>query len=346
MGLFSWLFGKKKKKKEEKTETEKAKKVVVTNANTVAGSPASTAGVVVDTEEGEVEGPAGVSPDVGETKKPKPETAEEKTVEKNIEKVKKKETSKSSPKPEKSPGTKKGTSSGGKYEVFPEADFHKFRLKASNGAILVVSQGYTSKRGAKSGINTFKKNVKSGNFEITTDKSGYSHFTLYTKNGARIVAVGELYDSVSDAKSAVESVKKFHDTDKVETLDELPKDEVREEKVELKPVEEKDTGTYEIYEEDGEWFFRLKASNGEVLLISQGYTSKSGCLSGLDTAKSAIEEGAFTVTRDSQDRYQFKLYGSNNQALLTGQSYGSKDRAISAMNSVRRFGLKADIEEQ
>ena len=44
----------------------------------------------------------------------------------------------------------------GKYEVFPEEDEFKYRLKANNGEVLIVSNGYTSRAGAKRGIETLR----------------------------------------------------------------------------------------------------------------------------------------------------------------------------------------------
>jgi uncharacterized protein YegP (UPF0339 family) len=45
-------------------------------------------------------------------------------------------------------------------------------------------------------------------------------------------------------------------------------------------------GTFELYtDKSGEYRFRLKASNGEVIAISEGYSSKSGALSGIESVR-------------------------------------------------------------
>ncbi|WP_334148766.1 YegP family protein [Microbacterium sp.] len=45
-------------------------------------------------------------------------------------------------------------------------------------------------------------------------------------------------------------------------------------------------GTFELYtDKAGEYRFRLKASNGEVIAISEGYSSKSGALSGIESVR-------------------------------------------------------------
>lgn len=45
-------------------------------------------------------------------------------------------------------------------------------------------------------------------------------------------------------------------------------------------------GKFELYtDKSGEYRFRLKASNGEVIAISEGYSSKSGALSGIESVR-------------------------------------------------------------
>jgi len=233
----------------------------------------------------------------------------------------------------------------GKYEVFQEAGSYKYRLKASNGEVLAVSLRYTTEKGAFSGIETFKKNVENGVFEVYKDKSGFAQYHLYTANKARAIMVGEFYPNEKQAESAVESVKKFFNTDKIDTIAKLPDDEVREELVEYEKIDEVSTGKYEIYNEDKSYLIRLKANNAQVLFVSQGYSSKASAKSGLETIRTAIAEKRFTVSRDKQNRYQFNLYSATNQLILTGETYPVKSSCISAINSVRKFGLKAKVVE-
>jgi hypothetical protein len=233
----------------------------------------------------------------------------------------------------------------GKYEIFPEAGLFKYRLKASNGEILIVSQGYSTAKGAQSGIETLKRNVENANFEIYTDKNNFSQFILNSATGGRIIATGEFYDSVKRCESAVASVKRFFKTEKVVVLDELPTKEIREEILEAVPVEKKPNGKVEVLKEKDEWLFCLKASNAEVLFLSQGYSTKAGCLAGLETIKKAVENANFRISKDKMGRYQFTLYSASNQPLLSGETYPDKDNCISAAHSVRKFMSDAKIVE-
>jgi uncharacterized protein YegP (UPF0339 family) len=233
----------------------------------------------------------------------------------------------------------------GKFEVFPEAGLFKYRLKASNGEILVVSGGYTTKNGAINGIETLKKNIETGRFDLVTDKNDFSQFQLYTPNGSRLIVSGEFYESLKRAESAMESLKKFAGTDKIVELDAIPLTEVREEVVMSSNVEKKPNGKIEISKEEDGFHAILKASNGEILFTTTSYASKASLLQGIESIKKAVESGAFRVSKDKQNRYQFKLYGGNNQILLSGETYSTKDSAVSVVDSVKRFLFDAKVVE-
>ncbi|GAA2904691.1 uncharacterized protein YegP (UPF0339 family) [Microbacterium keratanolyticum] len=45
-------------------------------------------------------------------------------------------------------------------------------------------------------------------------------------------------------------------------------------------------GKFELYEDKaGDYRFRLKAGNGEVIATGQGYASKAGALNGIDSVR-------------------------------------------------------------
>lgn len=46
------------------------------------------------------------------------------------------------------------------------------------------------------------------------------------------------------------------------------------------------TGKFEVYRDKaGEFRFRLKAANGEVIALSEGYTTKAACLKGIESVQ-------------------------------------------------------------
>ena len=234
----------------------------------------------------------------------------------------------------------------GKYEVYEEAKLFKYRLKASNGEILVVSFGYATRKGAKSGIETFKNAVTGGNFEITTDKAGYSHFDLFGSRSARVIAIGEFYKTLKLAESAVESVKNFYDTNRIIDLDEIPAKEIREEVVDKIKVTSNPNGKFLLEKEGKYYLIKLLASNAQVLLVSQRYATKQSALNGLGVIKKAIAAKNFTIYKDKQNRFQYNLYSVNKQLIVSGETYPVKSNCISSIFSVVRFAEDAKLVEK
>ena len=46
------------------------------------------------------------------------------------------------------------------------------------------------------------------------------------------------------------------------------------------------SGVFEVYKDKAEEYrFRLKASNGQIVLSSEGYSAKAGCMNGIESVK-------------------------------------------------------------
>lgn len=55
---------------------------------------------------------------------------------------------------------------------------------------------------------------------------------------------------------------------------------------------------FEIFKgRDGQFYFRLRASNGKTLCESEGYLEKSSCVNGINSLrKNAVSAGTFITT--------------------------------------------------
>ncbi len=248
---------------------------------------------------------------------------------------------KAAPKAAAAPKTQKAL---GKYEVYPEAGFFKYRLKANNGEILIVSNGYKTRDGAHKGIDTLVKAVAGGVAKIVIDKNKYAQFRLYTASDSRLIVAGEYYPNTKGAQSALESVEKFYKTDKIVDLDEIPEDEVREWRITLAKADNSGKGKFEIYiDETKKYRGRLLANNGQLLFATAAYAAKNGVNGALEKVQKKFNSTDVTVTCDKQGRYQFIVYGDNGSVLVMGESYKSKDRAISAAQSSKNFSANPQI---
>ncbi len=57
-------------------------------------------------------------------------------------------------------------------------------------------------------------------------------------------------------------------------------------KVRPKRAERRPRSRFEVYQDKGgEYRFRLKAPNGEIIAVSEGYTTKRSCMRGIESVK-------------------------------------------------------------
>ncbi len=96
---------------------------------------------------------------------------------------------------------------------------------------------------------------------------------------------------------------------------------------------------------DETYFFELRASNGELLLSSEEYSSYSGLISGIQTHKTNIAKNNFRISLSKKGYYIFKLLNGKNTLLCTGANYRTRVRCESAIESVKRFAETAVIDE-
>jgi len=97
----------------------------------------------------------------------------------------------------------------GKFELYKDkAGEYRFRLKASNGQIVLVSEAYKAKGSAEKGIESVRKNAPTDErFERKETKGGKHMFNLKSTNG-QVVGTSEQYESAQSREAGIESVKK------------------------------------------------------------------------------------------------------------------------------------------
>ncbi len=114
-----------------------------------------------------------------------------------------------------------------------------------------------------------------GKFVIKETKSGFK-FDLKAGNG-EVIASSQVYSTEASCKNGIESVR----NNCVGAVE----DQTVEGFAEVKHPK------FEVYEDKaGEFRFRLKAKNGEIIATSEGYKSKASCLNGIESIKKNAPE--------------------------------------------------------
>ena len=105
----------------------------------------------------------------------------------------------------------------GKFEIISDRrGLFRFRLKASNGEIILAGQAYKAKSSAKKGIASVQKN--SGNaarYDRRTNKAGKDYFVLKAANH-QVIGNSEAYESKASMENGIKSVMRNGSTTKIE----------------------------------------------------------------------------------------------------------------------------------
>ena len=87
----------------------------------------------------------------------------------------------------------------------------------------------------------------------------------------------------------------------------------------------------------GQFYFSLKADNGQKILASEGYNSKSACTNGIDSVKNnSKDDTKYDRKESSNGKYYFNLKANNGQIIGTSEMYetsGGRDTGIEAVKS-------------
>ena len=122
-----------------------------------------------------------------------------------------------------------------------------------------------------------------GKFEVKKVKTGVK-FNLKAGNG-EIIATSEVYTTEAACMKGIASVRRCC----------------------VGPVEDQTVEgfqvlkhpKFEVYtDKAGEYRFRLKARNGEIIAVGEGYKAKAGCLNGIESIKKNAPESPIVKVED------------------------------------------------
>lgn len=98
---------------------------------------------------------------------------------------------------------------------------------------------------------------------------------------------------------------------------------------------------------NGEFQFNLKATNGQIILTSQGYSAKAGCQNGIDSVKRhAGEDGNYERKISSNGKFFFNLKASNGQVIGTSEMYESEASRENGIQSVKKNAPEAEVVDE
>lgn len=108
------------------------------------------------------------------------------------------------------------------------------------------------------------------------------------------------------------------------------------------------SGKFEIYKDKaGEFRFRLKAGNDQIVLTGEGYKAKAGCMNGVESVmKNAPDDSRFKKYETASGKHAFNLVAGNSQVIGVSQPYASDSGRDAGIDAVKRAADSAAIDDQ
>ncbi len=123
-----------------------------------------------------------------------------------------------------------------------------------------------------------------GKFEIKKVKTGIK-FNLKAGNG-EVIATSEVYSTMASCKNGVASVQK---NAPVAALEDQT----------VKGYATEKNPKFEVYtDKAGEFRFRLKATNGQIIAVGEGYKAMKSCLNGIESVRKNAVDAKIVVVEE------------------------------------------------
>ena len=103
--------------------------------------------------------------------------------------------------------------------------------------------------------------------------------------------------------------------------------------------------TFEIFKDKSKQYrFRLKAKNGEIILASEGYTTKASANKGIASVKANASFDSCYERKDAKNgQPMFNLKAANHEVIGTSERYSSNAARDGGIFSVKANALYAEV---
>jgi uncharacterized protein YegP (UPF0339 family) len=108
------------------------------------------------------------------------------------------------------------------------------------------------------------------------------------------------------------------------------------------------TSTFELKKaKDGQFYFHLKASNGQIILASEMYKEKTSAENGIASVKiNAAADGNYERKDTKSGQFMFNLKAANHQIIGTSETYKSTDSRDEGIASVKTNAPSAAVKDE
>ena len=98
---------------------------------------------------------------------------------------------------------------------------------------------------------------------------------------------------------------------------------------------------------NGKIHFNLKADNGQIILSSEMYESKSAAENGIESCKkNSGDDGRYDRKEAANGKFHFNLKAGNGQVIGSSEMYESKAAMENGIESVKKNGPDAKVDDK
>ena len=98
---------------------------------------------------------------------------------------------------------------------------------------------------------------------------------------------------------------------------------------------------------NGHFQFSLKATNGQAILQSEGYTTKASCKNGIESVKkNCATDSRFDRKVSANGKFYFNLKAINGQVIGSSEMYESEASRENGIQSIKANAPDATVEDQ
>lgn len=107
-------------------------------------------------------------------------------------------------------------------------------------------------------------------------------------------------------------------------------------------------GKFEIkVAKDGQFFFRLKAGNGQNILASELYVAKASALNGIESVKkNSVLDERYEKKVSTNNKPFFVLKAGNHEVIGKSEMYESETARDNGIASVKTNAPEAEVDDQ
>ena len=121
-------------------------------------------------------------------------------------------------------------------------------------------------------------------------------------------------------------------------------------------------GKFVVKETKTGFVFNLKAGNGEVIAVSEVYSSEAACMKGIESVRknaveakvedqtvaevAAVTNPKFEVYTDKAGEFRFRLKARNGEPIAASEGYKAKASCTNGIESVRKNAPDADVVKE